>query len=145
MSICLVVLLGLALAVVGDFSVTANVRNEFMDPLLLQASSITQGSWVTNPSKNVAVGTTYVPLFQATGTSGISGSLTYGIASNPKVAVVFNFIDITGNQTNTAKVGPSPWIGGVGPATGTPDNLQIFFWTHEMCYDQDCKKSASIF
>jgi len=120
------------IASVYGYSVTAQVRNEFLQTLTLVSANIEQGTFTTKPVQSVGVSTDYSPLFVASGDTGVVGTVVYGAQGATNVVVNF-FFENNGTQVSTAKVTPPPWIGGVGTPTGTPTDAVFYFWTHEMC------------
>jgi len=110
-----------------------NIRNEFQQPMVLVSATLTQGTWTTKPPQSIDIGSAYAPVFTATGTDGVEGTVVYGAQGAPNVVASFYFVDSAGNETSVAKVTPAPWIGGVATPTGTASALNFFFWTHEMC------------
>jgi len=132
-SLTVLLFCGLVFASVSGFSVIGDLRNEFVEPLLLKSATLQSGAWDTQPAQSFAASTEYSVAWKASGTDGVVGTVNYGIASDARIVVSFYFENIDGNQTFTAKVTPPPWIGGTGTPAGTTSDAVFYFWTHEMC------------
>jgi len=126
----IVVVIALIGCVAAARTVTGNIRNEFQGALTLGALSLTSGMWVAKPPQNVDVSFSYGPLFVATG-DNIQGWIHY-TSDGGYADVMITFNSTPTNSTYNIKVGPSPFIGGVGTVTGTTDSV-VPYWTHEMC------------
>jgi hypothetical protein len=129
----LAVILFALFACTYGYSITGDMRNEFLQEMVLVDSSLTQGTFTTAPQKTISVGSTYNVFFVAEGDSGVEGTLTYTASGASNVVASFYFENLPNNQTSISTVNPPPWIGGVSTPTGTASDVTFFFWTHEMC------------
>jgi len=101
--------------------------------MVLVSAKLTQGTWGTQPPKTIAVGSSYIQAFTASGDSGVEGTIVYGTSEFSDVQAIFYFENMANNQTSISTVNPPPWIGGISTPTGTATDVTFFFWTHEMC------------
>eukprot|EP01125_Pyxidicula_operculata_P023169 TRINITY_DN9874_c0_g1_i1.p1 TRINITY_DN9874_c0_g1~~TRINITY_DN9874_c0_g1_i1.p1 ORF type:complete len:144 (-),score=17.62 TRINITY_DN9874_c0_g1_i1:62-493(-) len=132
--VALVLIISCVYAAPTIYTLSAQVRNEFGAPLKLQSATLTKGTFSKKPLDSIPVSNTYGEAWEAAGIDGVFGTITYSATDGPATAI-FNFAFAPNNQTYTSKVGPTPWIGGVGPATVSGNNAVYQFWTHEMCMD----------
>jgi len=129
----LAVILFALFACTYGFSVTGDMRNEFLQEMVLVSAEIKQGTFTSAPQKSITPGTSYNVIFKAEGDSGVEGTVVYSASGASNVVASFYFENIANNQTSISTVNPPPWIGGVSTPTGTATDVTFFFWTHEMC------------
>eukprot|EP01100_Stratorugosa_tubuloviscum_P013842 TRINITY_DN711_c0_g1_i1.p1 TRINITY_DN711_c0_g1~~TRINITY_DN711_c0_g1_i1.p1 ORF type:complete len:156 (+),score=71.31 TRINITY_DN711_c0_g1_i1:51-470(+) len=118
---------------IEDYSVSANLKNEFGTPISLDSVQLNIGNWTVYPPKFIrGKSGVYVPgVFVASGPKGVNGSVTYTTQNN-FVKCVFYFSNLESYSNYDAIVGPAPWIGGVDSYDGTTQ-VSVNYWLHEMC------------
>jgi hypothetical protein len=122
-------------------SITASVRNEFGTDLQLTAVQLDAGNWSQPPLKSISSSSTYQNgIWKVEGTF-INGWVKYETSDGYAHAQFFFTFDAK-NKTFSTEAGPSPFIGGVGPVTGTTD-LIADFWVHQMCVVRSEEKCIS--